>query len=139
MSPKYDLIKGNGFAFDGYDKYWNNIHKILETCRLSSQIKIPKPLDITWKYISYFNCNISSSLSSNTVNPIVKYKKLIFYGCTGNAMKKNGTRDYWGLISFQDYLRLSTKMYFFVKCWYSTCKAQKYLSRIRILLNRFLY
>ena len=46
------------------------------------------------------------------VNPIEKYKKLIFYGCMGsNAMcKKNGTRDYWGLISFQDYLRLPTKM-----------------------------
>ena len=36
MSPKYDLIKGNGFAFDGYDKYWNNIDKMLKTGRLSS-------------------------------------------------------------------------------------------------------
>ena len=31
MSPKYDLIKGNGFAFDGYDKYLNNITKMLKT------------------------------------------------------------------------------------------------------------
>ena len=40
MSPKYDLIKGNGFAFDGYDKYWNNMNEneIIENAVLIIEI-----------------------------------------------------------------------------------------------------
>ena len=40
MSPKYDLIKGNGFAFDGYDKYWNNIYEMLKTPHVGKVIII---------------------------------------------------------------------------------------------------
>ena len=48
MSPKYDLIKGNGFAFDGYDKYWNNIDKILETPNMS--VKFSDQNSKTFRY-----------------------------------------------------------------------------------------
>ena len=83
---------------------------LIMTMNSREQIKIllwKTLLIIFWKEISFYPL-LLHRCDGQSNSKVQETYLLWLYG--QRQCKKNGTRDYWGLISFQDYLRLATKI-----------------------------